>query len=320
MFEPVSSDDLKTQAARWAARLDRGPLTGADAAALEDWLAGTPNAKGALLKAEAAMALLGRARALRSVIPAPAAVSFWTRRRLLLLGTGGALAASLGAVATLLSHAESYATEIGEVRRIPLSDGSVVALNTESAVRVDITPDLRQIQLTRGEAWFQVAKDRKRPFLVAAGHVRVRAVGTAFSVRRREAGTEVLVTEGTVETWALGEEAHPTRVSGGERVVLADHKLPVPVQASANTIARSLAWRDGQIALEGETLADAAAEFNRYNRRKVIIEDEDLGQEKLVGQFRITEPAAFAESVVSTLDAEVREDGDSIRLSRRLHK
>jgi transmembrane sensor len=89
------------------------------------------------------------------------------------------------------------------------------------------------------------------------------------------------------------------------------------VAAAPADVMRSLAWRDGQIALEGETLDEAAAQFNRYNARKIVIADPDLAKETLVGQFRVTEPMTFAMAVATTLGATVVEDGDTIRLSRR---
>jgi transmembrane sensor len=88
------------------------------------------------------------------------------------------------------------------------------------------------------------------------------------------------------------------------------------VQASAD-VERSLAWREGEIVLEGETLDEAVAQFNRYNARKLVISDPGLAAEKLVGQFRATDPQTFAEAVATTLGAKVEEEGDTIRLSRR---
>jgi transmembrane sensor len=99
-----------------------------------------------------------------------------------------------------------YTTDFGGLSRIVLDDGSVVSLNTNSLMRVQITPELRHIVLERGEALFKVAHDKNRPFDVDAGTTTVRAVGTEFSVRVREpvaeAGggkaVEVLVKEGRV--------------------------------------------------------------------------------------------------------------------------
>jgi transmembrane sensor len=317
MNAPDTAIAIDEQAARWAARLDRAALSVDETARLEAWLAQEPRARGALLKAEATLSLLDRARALNVVIPVPECEPVFERRRFLIAaGAFGAFAVGIGGAAIWLRGPRRYSTETGEVRRVPLADGSVVAINTESAIVVEIKPDLRQIRLTRGEAWFQVAKDASRPFVVEAGRARVRAVGTAFSVRRREGGADVLVTEGTVEIWSIGEEGQGVLVSAGAKAFIADYEPPKPIAASMNTIDRTLAWRDGQIALEGETLADAVSEFNRYNAKKLVIEDADLAQERLVGQFRTTEPDEFARAVESAMGAVTSTDGSTIRIGR----
>src|SRR3546814_2061558 len=102
----------------------------------------------------------------------------------------------------MLLGGTSYATSVGEIRRVPLADGSIAAINTASAIDVKLDDAARHVRVVEGEAWFQVARDKQRPFVVAAGRARVRAVGTAFSVRRRAGGADVLVTEGEVEVWA----------------------------------------------------------------------------------------------------------------------
>jgi len=112
-------------------------------------------------------------------------------------------------------------------------------------------------------------------------------------VRRHDDGADVQVTDGVVETWAVGQESRRVQIAAGSRAYVAEHQSAQPIAASAD-IERSLAWREGRIVLEGETLQEAVAEFNRYNARKLVIADPDLAAEKLVGQFRATEPLTFA--------------------------
>jgi transmembrane sensor len=308
--------EIDDQAVEWATRLDGRDPDPQEAGQLEEWLQGDPRRQGALLRAEAALSFLDRGRALGGVVPRPPRPSILSRRRLVLAAASiGTLAAGLAGVVMFVSGPRRYTTELGEVRRVPLADGSLAAINTQSELEVAIKATERDINLARGEAWFQVAKDASRPFVVHAGRVRVRAVGTAFSVRRRGDGADVLVTEGTVETWVEGHEEQETRLMAGSKAFVGDYPSPKPVEAPA-AIDRSLAWRDGQIALEGETLGDAIEEFNRYNTQKLVIEDPTLRQEKLVGQFRMTEPMAFAHALASTLGVAVVADPSSIRLSR----
>jgi transmembrane sensor len=313
VHESSRQDD--DQASIWAIKIDAGELEPTSAAELETWLAGNGRRQGALLRAQAALSFLDRGRALREVVP-PLQASFLTRRRMLFAAAGlAALTAGVGTLRVLMSPARRYSTELGELLRVPLADGSVASINTQSIVDVAMEPTVRQVELARGEAWFQVARDATRPFVVAAGRVRIRAVGTAFSVRRREQGADVLVTEGTVETWVVGAEGRKSQLTAGSRAFMADHGPPILAQGT-DDIKRTLAWRDGQIALEGETLADAAAEFNRYNSRKIVIADAELGRQRLVGQFRTSDPEAFARAVKTVLGATVAEDSAGLRISR----
>jgi transmembrane sensor len=317
MSTQETAREVADQAAEWATKIDAGTIDPDTNEALRRWLEADPRRKGALLRAEAALSFLDRGRALAGVVPKPAPQPIWIRRKLLF--AGAALAAGIAGVAILLSAPHRYDTRVGEIRQVPLSDGSLVAINTQSAVEVAMHPDLREVTLTRGEAWFKVAHDKNRPFIVSAGRIRVRAVGTAFSVHRHDDGADVLVTEGVVETWTVGEEERRVRVEAGSKAYVAEYEPPKPIQASAD-IGRSLAWREGQIVLEGETLDDAVAQFNRYNARKLVISDASLAEEKLVGQFRATEPRTFADAVATTLGATVVEEGDIIRLSRGAHR
>jgi transmembrane sensor len=308
--------DVADRAAEWATRIDAGSIDASTDETLRGWLDEDPRHRGALLRAEAALSFVDRGRALAGVVPKPNPRPVWIRRKLLF--AGAALAAGIVGVAVLMTAPHRYDTSVGEIRRVPLSDGSLLAINTQSEVEVTMHPDIREVTLTRGEAWFQVAHDKKRPFIVSAGRIRVRAVGTAFSVRRHDEGVDLLVTEGVVETWTVGEESRRVRVAAGSKAYVGEYQRPKAIQAAAD-IERSLAWREGQIALEGETLDEAVAEFNHYNARKLVITDALLAEEKLVGQFRATEPMTFAEAVATTLGASVTQDGDTIRLSRAAH-
>jgi len=305
--------DLNDEAARWALRIDSGEVDPDADATLQAWLTGNPARRGALLRAEAALSYVDRGRALSGVIPRPQAKPIWIRRRLVLAAASMAALAICGWLA--ISSPRHYGTAMGEIRNIPLQDGSAVVINTQSAIRVDIESQLREVTLTAGEAWFRVAHDTKRPFIVSAGRVRVRAVGTAFSVRKRDDGADVLVTEGVVETWVVGDEGRAIRVAAGSKAFVPEYEPP-KLTTGAAEVERSLAWRDGQIALEGETLANAAAQFNRYNKEKIVIADLSVANERLVGQFRATDPRAFVDAVSTTLGITVTKQGDALLLSR----
>jgi transmembrane sensor len=310
----TSANAIDVEAVTWVTRLDGESETERTREELEAWLARDPRHRGAYLRARAAWTSLDRLQILtgHSLGPEPSRL---TRRRVMAASGGAAaLAATVASVAFVLADRDRIATPIGEIRRVPLNDGSLVAVNTNSRLDVDLKPDLRRLTLDKGEVWFQVAKDKKRPFVVAAGEVRVRAVGTAFSVRRHDDGADVLVTEGVVETWTVDDARRKARVSAGSKVFVSDIAGPSRIVPAGEQIDRALAWRNGEIALDGQTLAAAAAEFNRYNTRRLTI-DPSLADKRLVGWFHTNEPETFARAAAATLNVAMTTDEDEIHLA-----
>lgn len=323
MNETETAQSINDRAARWVARIDHLPLDQAAQDELDDWLAGDDRRRGAFFRAEAAWAMLDRASAVgtgaRDDCGPPVAEFGPSRRRL--IWSGGAAAACLvggyGLQTLWRNRPLHIETALGEIRRVPLADGSLVAVNTATKLTVDLKPKIRNLHVDEGEAWFQVAKDRQRPFVVSAGNVRIRAVGTAFSVRRHDTGADVQVTEGAVEAWSIDREHEISRISAGSRTFVSDVVGPAqPIEASVD-IDRALAWRSGQLIFDGNSLGAAAAEFNRYNAIQLRIDDPDLAREQVVGRFRTNEPDAFARSAGILLGVHAEMSNDQIVLSRR---
>jgi transmembrane sensor len=315
-------------AAAWAVRLDTGSATPMDLRELDIWLAQGERRPGALLRAQATLCYLDRGRALAELSERANDTRPGFGRRRLFFGAGRGLVAagvismlSLGSFAIWSGMPESggsveIATAIGEVRRVPLGDGSVAAINTGSVLHVSMKAKQRLVDLDAGEAWFQVAHDRSRPFIVAAGTVRVQAVGTAFSVRRHGDGADILVTEGVVETWVEGQSGPRTRIAAGSGSFVQVGKPQPANAATIDGIDRKLAWRNGDLALDGETLAYAVEEMNRYNDRKLIIDDPALGREPLVGYFRTSQPEDFAQAAAAITGARTSVRNGKIHLSK----
>lgn len=300
MNDRETADEIEQAAARWVVRIDRDGRTPELGAALDDWLAGDPRRQGAFLQAEAAWAMLDPA--LGVAAPNGKVDPRRPNRRVLFMGAGAGLAAAAAGIALVAWPREGYETAVGEIRRVPLADGSIVAINTQSRVEIELAERARTIALDRGEAWFQVAHDATRPFVVEAGPVRVRAIGTAFAVRRRDEGADVIVTEGVVEVWSESIGAR-LRLSAGERAFVANAAPVQEIAAAPSEADRLLAWRSGKIDLAGETLAAAVAEFNRYNTRQIVF-DPSLGEERFHGVFRTDDPEGFARAVEMSLGVE----------------
>ncbi|ESQ86683.1 hypothetical protein ABAC460_22410, partial [Asticcacaulis sp. AC460] len=243
----------------------------------------------------------------------PQAVS---RRGLL---AGGGIAAGLAAAVVgglfVFRHKEEAITATGEIRRLPMSDGSIAAINTQSRIRIEMSEKTRKVDLVEGEVWFKVAKNKERPFVVAAGDARVQAVGTAFSVRRLEGGAEVLVTEGTVKAWLEGDDRPAVWLKAGDRTFIGARAAGVDHAPEA--VDNALAWREGKIALAGKTLSAVADDYNRYNQVKIVIRDPRLGSERLLGRFSTDDPEGFSTAVAQAFGAEITRTGSVIYIDTK---
>lgn len=217
-----------------------------------------------------------------------------------------ALAATLCVIVSLTPWTR-YQSVTGEIKDIVLSDGSLVTLNENSNVSVRITPLARQIQLIRGEAMFNVARNFLRPFWVDAGLTRVRAKGTHFSVKRDADGhVDTLVTQGQVQittgapAGSAGETvASSVRLLGaGEMAGVASGRISVQRLERAE-LQRRLAWTE-MIELDG-TLEEAVAKLNQFNSMHLVLADPSIGTRRVGGIYRRTDPDGFAHHLESAL-------------------
>ena len=305
--------NIDDQAIDWVARQAKGGLSPGEQTAFDAWYDGDSRHQGAYLRAQGLWQSVEDVQidpAWLAGEPAVAAVA-GTSRRYLLLGASGLAAAAVAGGWVWLDRPKSLRTRLGEFRKVPLPDQSVASLNTDSHVEVAVTSKVRRVVLVKGEAWFSVAKDPKKPFVVEVDDVRVKAVGTAFSVRRKSSGVEVIVTEGTVATWREDLHAQPKLVQAGEQAFVSMTTPAIDVSADTGAEAR-LAWRDGNIVLQNDTLSDAVGEFNRYNTQKIVVADPLLLQKRFVGVYHVDQPGQFAEAVKLLLNAPVAVAPDRI--------
>ena len=211
---------------------------------------------------------------------------------------------------------ESYVTALGEQRSVVLPDGSVVELNTQSRLDVRFDATHRDVDLLAGEALFTVEKDPSRPFRVFSGDVEVQAVGTQFNVYRQEEQTVVTVLEGRV---AVQQHAaspavvpEPVELSVGEQAVV---QAEVTLRQSAPSAGKTVAWRQRRLVFEDEPLANVAAEFNRYNAQRIVIEGDALRAREINGVFNADRPERIVQFVMRSRDVEMIEvPGEEWRL------
>jgi transmembrane sensor len=213
---------------------------------------------------------------------------------------GAATAASVLATVgiSMRAGAQTFRTPRGEVRLVPLPDGSSMTLNTASEVQVAFDDHRRAVQLIEGEVFFEVARDPLRPFIVTAGHTDVRAIGTSFVVRKLQTGpVEVTVRQGEVEI--VTPASLSTKVVANTRAVAAADVRAQPLRSSE--LARALAWREGMLSFEDVQLQKAAQEFARYSDVQIRFSDARIANETVTGLYAANNPVGFAKAIASTL-------------------
>jgi transmembrane sensor len=303
-----NGDDIEHEASRWLAARDAGATAPAQTAEFNRWLEADIRHRVAYLRLEASWRRTARLKDLRPLDRHvdPDLLKERRVRRPWPFAVAAALLLAIVAGAYFAQkHAwQTYETRVGVFSRIVLEDGSVVDLNTNSQVRVRLGAERREVRLTRGEGRFKVAHDANRPFVVAANDAAVRAVGTAFTVRLRDATqVEVVVAEGKVAI-AAPRVAETSPLAAGEAAVVQPGSVSVrPVSPQA--MQRRLAWTSGRLEFRGEPLADAVAEFNRYNLRQIRLANPKLGALRVGGNFKATDPESFAAALASAFKLHV---------------
>lgn len=332
MAERKTSRDIDRAASVWTARLDRGPLTPQEIEAFQAWLTEDPRCKGALLRAQALSMLSESAQALGSGFdpiafeePKRSLFAGVSRRQALTWTGSAAAAASLMALGISMPAAGAdISTERGEIRLVPLKDGSTVLLNTESSVRVKYDKGMRIVTLLRGEAYFSVTRDETRPFIVEVNGRYLRTAQAGFRVRKfGEDPVDVLVHQGQVDLAPLNPAA-PANIlalKANTRLILSDptngrsvaeHPQPIAPEA----VTRELAWREGKLAFEGESLKQAADMFARYSDTRIHIQDPVLAREPVTGLFAANDPVGFSRAIARVFDAKLEQQEDIVVLTR----
>ncbi len=331
-FSPPD-DAIETAAAEWLVERDEGFAPGR-AAQFAAWRAADPRHEAAVVRTERALDLLAEMPAVRAPLAARLAEEFKVIRPAFFRAPvwAAGLAAGLVLAAAfwwlLPSRGVHYATESTHQRQVALVDGSVVNLNVSTDVHVAFTPEARRVTLTSGEAFFAVAHDTARPFIVTAAGVSVRAVGTAFSVCLGGHGVEVLVTEGKVEVTrdtdgsaplAALPADHPLLVAG-ERTLIARDVTPASTtveRVATDALEAAVRWHSRVMTFSDLPLRDAVTLFNRRNAQQLVLADPALGERKIGGTFAADQVEALVRLLVQDGDIAVdRRDAGQIVLRR----
>ncbi len=312
-MDPGAPEAVREQAIAWLARLRADP-SDRDIVDFETWYAADPqhaDTYDALLDSWDDTALVARTPVAQQ--PRLAAGRPWWKAAaaaaavLLLLIAGGLVLT--GTPRRDIAPQSTLASRIGEIRTIPLEDGSRVTLDTNSAVEVRFDGEQRRVQLERGRARFEVAHDTRRPFVVVAGSGEVVAHGTVFDVDLRRSGTLVVLLQGSVEIRrpaAVGTPATSRMLRPGQQLAISAGFAVAPVAIRVP----ETRWPSGMLSFEDAPLADVVASANRYSRTRIVLHDPALGERRFTGTFKAGEPAQLAEMVGSMFHMSVERDQD----------
>ncbi len=207
-------------------------------------------------------------------------------------GVGGTLL-----VAQQLTPA--YSTRDVEQKVVRLEDGSRVHLNVDSRVTVAFKGGQRRLTLTRGEAFFDVAHDAARPFIVVVDGAQVRALGTKFDIRRQPDGVQVTLLQGAVQVTPEDDRAAPVVLTPNQQATLTPGGA---IRTAATDAARTTSWTTGRLIFRDTPLAAAVAEVNRYSDHKVELADPGLGTQAVSGFFDVGDAESFARGVADFHD------------------
>jgi len=334
-------DPAHLAAAEWFVRLQSPDVSLEDAIAWQSWMSASPaNAR--------AYARIEEVAELVRDVPAPESVSLrqrpadqydpsvpvrqWLKRRTGVPRRAAvAMAASLAAAACVWfwnePSAQEYSTVVGQSRQVSLSDGSTIVMGGYTAIEVKLTRQRRSIELIRGEALFKVAKDRTRPFSVRAGDATVVAVGTVFDVLRGSDRAIVSVTEGRVlvepvvrflPVSVLHEFKPKVRtvpVDAGEQTTAGTAGIEEPTRVEdPNAVA---AWQTGRLAFRLQPLRYVLEDVNRYARKPIVLEGDELGAIVITGTVERENIAGWVGSLERAFDLQAVEEADRIVIRSR---
>lgn len=325
-----NAGQIEAEACAWIAQLDGGEPSKEDLDAFREWMQRSPLHQEEIKRLSALWSDLNILTELAVPMKAPGRrfSSFFDLR------VAGIAAAALVAVVMYVLwprvHAPAvvewplYVTAIGERKPLILSDGSKVLLNTDSRMQVEYTARERVVRLLQGEAYFEVAHNQTRPFLVYAGVNAVRAVGTAFSVHVQKRDVSVVVTEGTVELSSVPDALTPARLSTSNQhtvrlvAIQAGQGATIDEQVEAietirpAEVTRKLSWREGVLSFSGEPLEQVVEEVSRYTPVSIVIADPKIRNVAIGGYFKAGETEAMFEALETSFGVRVTRVNDRL--------
>jgi transmembrane sensor len=335
-MEKSHASKIEEQVAQWVSRQHENTWNDNDQAALSQWLEASTAHRVAFLRLAAIWKSADRLKALHqdSQNSHHSANDEWQASQAWWRNPKSMIAASLiGATVTMATligvnqyqSGDVYITPVGGSQTLALGDGTRIELNTDTKLRTIVNSKERTTWLEKGEAYFEVAKDAHRPFIVIAGEQRITVLGTHFSVRRDGDKVSVVVTEGRVRvdgprnlnpTVNANTIAHATvELKYGDIALAQGHSILVKTQAP-NKLLNELSWRHKTLVFDDTSLSEAAAEFNRYSQKKLIINDPSIAEMRIGGSFDPSNVEAFSQLLAKGFGLKIIVQDTTILISR----
>lgn len=305
MMTVENDQDIRRQeAAAWFARLNQRKVTTRDVTGFSQWRRSPENAE-AYARVEALWAatetlsadpdlaaLTDQARA--SAAQNPASSRRWSYLLKPVGVAAGAVAIVCGVGFWGLTRPSIYQTATGEQRTVLLQDGSHLTLDTASRVSVRLSRTDRIVTLSKGQAFFDVASDPDRPFVVQAGGTRITALGTRFDVRRFDDGARVVLVEGRVLVRRAQTVDRSWSLAPGQQI---STQAPAPVVQVTDAV-EATSWTQGRLTFHEMRLDDAIAEINRYSEHPIILRAPGLADITVNGVFDSDDQSGFVAALV----------------------
>lgn len=316
----IAATDIQTRAADWLLERREGEWNEARQAEFDAWMEESLAHRIAYWRLDAAW---GRADLL-TAMRRPAFQRHGEQKRKTWPNILRAVAAVLviGAVAGAIQWFETgkaaektYATAIGERERLTLADGSQIELNTDTVLRVATGTSTREVWLDKGEAFFEIKHDAAHPFVVNTGAQRIVDLGTKFTARRNGSQTEVSLLEGRAKIETIGNAARSAILSPGDVAVATAEKVSVSSKTTQD-MADELGWQRGMLVFRHTPLAEAAAAFNRYNDKKIVIAGAEIGRLTINGTFPTNATDLFSRAAKDAFGLQVEKQQGKTVISR----
>jgi transmembrane sensor len=318
-MKPAST--VQAEAALWLERSERADWNDAAKAEFDSWLSASPAHMIAFLRVRDVWQRAERLHVLAPPVPENASAPGRRAKPMLL-----ALAAGFGALAVLgfvgarymiTPKVRTYSTDIGGRELVAFADGTQIELNTDTVLRTRMTTQSRTVWLDKGEAYFRVHHDPAHPFTVITDGHRITDVGTQFVVRRDPGRLEVALLQGRVRfaTADAKSNAGSDLLTPGDQAIATANSVSVQ-KVPLTALRDELSWRRDMLVFDHTTLAEAAREINRYNRRKLVVADPSVGRLTIGGTFAKNDIGAITSAARELFDLRVEEHGDEIVISR----